>query len=104
MHFPGDVVDVGGFFGDILLDFFESVMLALIAISSLIKDHDCLRLGKVKFNPSYLIVQYSWILYNIECFIKSSSDLYYPLWISHQDKFLELFHLAVLILLLESSK
>lgn len=85
----------------ILLDLLESVMLSFITFLLLFKNHDSLRLGKIELDPSYFIVQNSWILNYVKSFIQSPSDLDDPLGASHHHKLLKLFHLTMLILLLE---
>lgn len=91
-------------FRDILLDLLESVVFSLITLLFLLKNHNSLRLGKIELNPSYFIVQNSWILDYMKSFIESSSYLYDSLRASNHHELLELFHLSMLILLLESGK
>jgi hypothetical protein len=93
---------VCGLFRDVLLDLLESVVLSLITLLFLLENHDSLRLGKIELDPGYFIVQNSWILDYMKSLIESSSYLDDPLRASHHHKLLKLFHLPMLILLLES--
>jgi hypothetical protein len=102
VQLPGDVIDVGGFLGDVLLYLLQREGLALL-LRPLVLD-DRLRLGEVELDPGYLVVQDSWILDDMESFIQPPSDLHDSLGVAHQHQLLELFHLAVLILLLEPSE
>lgn len=95
---------MGRFFCYILLDLFESVVFSLITFLFLLENHNSLRFGKIELYPSYFIVQNSWILNYMKSFIQSSSYLYDPFRASHHHKLLKLFHLPMLILLLESCK